>query len=146
MGLLLSTFAAFAGFGASIFFVIGSVRLDNAAIIELATPNYDHHSDIAKTHIEQKWLYTFGSVLLILAFIAQAIFLAPFSSNSVTVYKSAAAGFSIAGGTATVLWIAAYLWCKSQMKKWVRYVDQISDDQIKQQERELVESNAKRSH
>lgn len=146
MGFLLSTFAAFTGFSASIFFVIGAIRLDKTAILKLATPYWDYHSGVARTYSEQKWLYTFGAVLLVLAFVAQTVSLAPLKLNSVVAFESAASAFAVAGAVSIVLWVVGYLCCKSMIEKTVQAVDKMSDDQINQHEKEVAEKNATKSH
>jgi hypothetical protein len=146
IGTFLSTFAALLGFGASIFFVIGSVRLSKEAIFELATPYYDYHSGIAKTFAEQKWFYIFGAVLLVLGFIAQTISLLPFESNFSVTSMSPVTGLVIAGTTTAGVWVASYLLSKHMVNITVQTVDKMSNDQIAADEEELASKNVAKSH
>lgn len=140
IGLFLSTLAAFLGFGASIFFIIGSIRFSKESILELATPHWDYHSEIAKMYAEQKWLYTFGAILLILAFIAQAISLAPLQVN-LTMTMPPALGFIVTGIIAITLFIGTFLLCKFIIQNTVRSIDKMSEDQIKQAEENERKAN-----
>jgi uncharacterized integral membrane protein len=141
IGTFLSTLAASLGFGASIFFVIGSIRLDVKAIFELASPHWDYHSEIAKVHCEQKWFYSFGAAILILAFIAQAVSLAPFEFIYVVLPTSPGLGFLVAGIVSILLWFICYRACKTMIQRTVEATDSMAKERMEQEERELAERN-----
>ena len=89
----LTTLAAFLGFAAAVYFVRGAIRLNVGLIHELASPRWDFHAGIARYLACQKTDYTFGAVLLLISFVAQAISIAPFEFNQTIIVRGAEIGF-----------------------------------------------------
>lgn len=138
----LAALAAFLGFAASVFFVIGTVRLDAKLIHQLASPRWDFHAEIARHLAGQKADYMWGSVLLLVAFVGQAISMAPLSFNQTILFSSNEIGFMACAVVAAGIWFAAVLLCRRSGDATFRLVDKLAQEAREREERELRQRKA----
>ena len=137
--LALATLAAFLGFAASVFFMLGAIRLDAGLIHQLASPRWDFHAEIARYLIGQKTEYTCGAVLLLIAFVAQAISIAPFPFNQAVVFAAPEFGFVVIALAGVALWIASAIICRLSSRATMKLVAQLAKEAQEREERQLRE-------
>lgn len=101
---VLTALGAFLGFGASVFFALGSIRLDATQIHQLSSPRWDFHPGVAKHLAEQRADYLCGAALLIVSFVAQAASIAPFPINAKTAFADAELGYIVVALIAATTW------------------------------------------
>lgn len=133
----LATLAAFLGFAASIFFVLGAIRLNGHLIHQLASPKWDFHAEIARYLVGQKAEYTCGAALLLIAFVAQAISLAPFEFNQVVLFFTGQLGFLIVAVLAVAVWLVSVIVCRRHSKATIAFVERLDQEAQERQEQQL---------
>lgn len=137
----LSVSAAFLGFGASLFFALGAVRLSNGAIFRIARPRWDFNPDVASNLSTQKAEYSFGSALLLLAFLMQVIALMPLPLNRMSLFSEFYNGFLVLGLCFIGLWTACYFSSRKMILRSLTAIDALNqkarlDEQAVLKERE----------
>ena len=122
--------AAFLGFGASLFFALGAVRLSNGAIFRIARPRWDFHPDVAANLATQKADYTFGAVLLLLAFMSQVIALMPLPLNRMSVFSDFYTGLFVLGLLFVGFWTACYFSSRKMVGRSVAEIEALEQKAI----------------
>ena len=135
----LTTLAAFLGFAAAVYFVRGAIRLNVGLIHELASPRWDFHAGIARYLACQKTDYTFGAVLLLISFVAQAISIAPFEFNQTIIVRGAEIGFLMVALFAITLFAVCTAVCRRWNQAVVRSVEELAREAEDREERQIRE-------
>lgn len=133
----LATLAAILGFAASIFFVLGAIRLDGRLIHQLASPRWDFHVQIARYLVGQKADYTCGAVLLLVAFVAQATSIAPFEFNQAVLFSTGELGFLVVAVLAVTLWLISAMVCRRRSQATIAFVEKLAQESREREEQQL---------
>jgi hypothetical protein len=130
--------AALLGFGASLFFALGAVRLSNSAIFTIARPRWDFHPDVAKNLATQKSDYTFGSCLLLLAFVSQVLALMPLPFTRLVLFPHFYTGLCVLTLIFLASWAVCYFSSRVMVRSSMVAIDAL-DQTAQREEQEAIE-------